>query len=132
MSRIVDDYRAALGSGKLLIQKCSECATMMMYPRYRCIACGSDDLGWQAASGDATLKSYTVVRAVPPTGFEDALPYALGVVRLDEGVQILARLHPQPNGDWVDYRCEARVEFMPASADEVHRRPVAWFGLARP
>lgn len=127
MSRIVDEFRDGLGRGELLIQKCRACGALMMYPRHRCIACGSDDLGWQAASGRGTLKSFTIVRAVPPSGFEGDLPYALGVVALEEGVQLLARLHPA-GGGWDGYGCDRPVAFAPAEATEVARRPVAWFG----
>jgi len=71
-----------------------------------------------------------VVRAVPPKGFENDLPYALGVVRLEEGVQLLARLLPDRFGDWRLYDCDSVVEFAPPSVEEIDRRPVAWFRLS--
>ena len=73
------------------------------------------------------LHSFTVLRAGAPEGFESELPYALGVIKLDEGVQLLARLTPEIDGDWRGYRCDDRVEFNPAPADRVALRPCAWF-----
>jgi uncharacterized OB-fold protein len=131
MNDLVEEFRAGLARGELLIQSCGSCNTRIMYPRYRCPACQSDELSYVGSGGVGTLHSYTIIRAVPPRGFEDDLPYALGVVKLDEGVQLLARLHPSADtGGWDGYACDQRVQFAPVSADEVARRPVAWFGPA--
>lgn len=131
MKTIVEQFGEGLAEGKLLIQSCESCGTKMLYPRHRCISCGSNELGWCEASGKGTLHSYTVVRAVPPSGFEEDLPYGLGVIKLDEGVQLLARLHPGEGDDsWGDYICDAQVEFQPVSAEQIAKRPVAWFGLS--
>jgi uncharacterized OB-fold protein len=130
MNALVEGFREGLKQGELRIQTCNACATHIMYPRHRCISCGSNDLGWTVSSGKGTLHTFTVVRAVPPSGFEDELPYALGVVKLDEGVQLMARLHPEDNvGDWSNFKGGARVAFRPAAADKVEKRPVAWFAL---
>jgi Predicted nucleic-acid-binding protein containing a Zn-ribbon len=80
-------------------------------------------------SGNGILHSFAVHRVGSPTGFEDDLPYAVGVVKLDEDVQLLARLWPDADGDWDAYTCDAPVVFRAADAEEVTRRPVAWFGL---
>jgi uncharacterized OB-fold protein len=122
-----EEFSAGLAGGRLLIQTCGNCGKPNMYPRYRCPFCQSDDLGWQEAQGNGTLMSWAVVRAVPPAGFEDELPYAVGVVRLDEGVQLLARLDPDAAGDWNEYKCDMRVRFAPRSAEQIAKRPTAWF-----
>ena len=95
----------------------------------RCPYCQSADLGWRDADGAGTLVSYSVVRAVPPNGFEDQLPYALGVIRLAEGVQLLARLEGEGEHGFDAYECDAPVRFSPHPADEMRARPVAWFRL---
>jgi uncharacterized OB-fold protein len=130
MNRFVDEFRAGLKDGTLLIQKCEDCGKLMLYPRHRCISCGSDRLGWQAAAGRGRLHSFTIVRAVPPAGFEDELPYGLGIVQLEEGVQLLARLKPDGN-DWSDYACEAEVRLSSAPSGPGGDRPVAWFERSR-
>lgn len=131
MSGIVEGFRDGLKNGELRIQTCKPCGQHMLYPRHRCISCGSDDLSWTVSSGKGVLHTYTVVRAVPPAGFEDDLPYGMGVVQLEEGVQLMARLHPDDSADgWSDYACDAPVTFCPISAADAEKRPVAWFKLS--
>lgn len=130
MDDIVAPFREGLARGELLIQSCSACGTKLMYPRHRCTSCQSDQLKYVASPGLGKLHSYTVVRAVPPRGFEDDVPYALGVVKLDEGVQLLGRLRPSKEaGDWDGYECDQRVRFSSVGEDEGEdvRREVAWF-----
>lgn len=130
MSDIVKEFHEGLADGKLLIQVCNACKSKMLYPRHRCISCHSDDLGWTEASGKGKLHTYTIVRAIPPTGFEDELPYGLGIVKLEEGVQLLGRLAPDSSsGDWATYACDAEVRFC-APPEGAAKRAVAWFELA--
>lgn len=126
-SRIVAEFRDGLARGDLLIQKCNECSRLNMYPRYACPHCQSQALGWQRASGRGVLHSFTVLRLGAPAGFEDELPYAIGVVKLDEGVQLLARLAPDAEGEWKAYRCDDRVRFVAMPAEQIQQRPCAWF-----
>lgn len=128
---IVADFRAGLARGELLIQKCNACGKLNMYPRHACPHCQSESLGWQRVSGKGVLHSFTVLRLGPPQGFENELPYALGVVKLDEGVQLLGRLVPDADGEWKSYKCDERVEFAPMSAEHAEKRPCAWFKHAK-
>ena len=128
---IVADFRAGLTRGELLVQKCNACGKPNMYPRYACPHCQSESLGWQKASGKGVLHSFTILRLGAPEGFENELPYALGVVKLDEGVQLLGRLVPDADGEWQSYKCDERVEFVPMSAAQAEQRPCAWFRHAK-
>jgi hypothetical protein len=130
-TRIVTDFRDGLARGDLLIQKCDGCSRLNMYPRYACPYCQSEALGWQRASGRGVLHSFTVLRLGAPDGFEDELPYAIGVVKLEEGVQLLARLVPDADGDWHSYRCDDPVKFAPMPAEHSRRRPCPWFSRDR-
>ena len=76
-SQIVQDFKEGLGDGKLLIQRCNDCSHLALYPRYSCVACQSENLGWIPAEGSGVLHSFTVLRAGAPEGFEQDLPYAL-------------------------------------------------------
>jgi uncharacterized OB-fold protein len=124
---IRDEFRAGLARGDLLLQKCEACGKLNMYPRHACPHCQSLSLGWQPSAGRGVLHSFTVLRMGAPEGFEKDLPYALGVVKLDEGVQLLGRLVADVGGDWHSYRCDDRVEFRPAAATAASYRPCAWF-----
>lgn len=121
---LTDEYYAALSRGELVIQQCGGCHNPIMYPKYVCPSCGSTDLGWTPTPGAGQLHSFEIQRVGAPTGFEDDLPYAVGVVKLDEGVQLLARLRPDANGGWDAYRCDMRVQF-DTTPDE--GRHIAWF-----
>lgn len=124
---IRDEFRTGLVRGKLLVQKCIHCGRLNMYPRHACPFCQSLSLGWHNSAGDGVLHSFTVLRAGAPEGFEGDLPYALGVIKLDEGVQLLARLIPDADGSWDSYRCDDRVQFKPAAPEMAARRACAWF-----
>jgi uncharacterized OB-fold protein len=124
-------YYDALARGELVVQHCKACDRTIMYPRHLCPFCYTDDLDFVAAPTTGVLHSFAVHRVGSPTGFEDELPYAVGVVKLPGDVQLLARLWPDADGDWGAYTCDATVEFRPADAAEAERRPVPWFGLAR-
>lgn len=110
--KIVSDFREGLARNELLVQQCRACGKANMWPRYACPHCQSDDLGWLKSSGSGTLHSFCVLRQGAPEGHEADLPYAIGVVKLDEGVQILARLAPSGSDDWSAYVCEDRVTFV--------------------
>lgn len=125
------EFQQHLTNGELHVQLCHDCQHKQMYPRQRCLKCYSKNLGWARVSGAGTLLSYTVMHAAPPTAFQEDLPYALGIIKLEEGPQLLARLHPQAEGEFSEYHCDQAVFFTPADADEVNRRPVAWFSPAQ-
>jgi uncharacterized OB-fold protein len=124
---MVSQFRDGLARGELLLQKCDSCGKLNMYPRYACPHCQSQSLGWEKASGRGMLHSFTVLRIGAPAGFEADLPYALGVIKLEEGVQLLARLLPDAHGEWTEYRCDAPVEFVTGPPSQPVYRPCAWF-----
>jgi uncharacterized protein len=127
---IVSDFRAGLKAGELLIQNCGDCGKPNMWPRYACPHCQSDNLGWVKSSGKGVLHSFCVLRQGAPEGFEDDLPYAIGVVKLPEGVQLLVRLEATGENDWSAYRCDDEVEFVAVERSEIERRPCATFRRA--
>ena len=130
MRPLAQEYYAGLERGELLIQHCAQCGRENMYPRVRCPYCYSDALEWKPSSGRGRLYRFTVQRAGAPTGFEDELPYALGVVRLDEDVQVLGRLSPNGGDSWDDYAVDATVELCEPKVRKQGRPPAPWFRLA--
>jgi uncharacterized protein len=117
-------------AGELRIQRCTDCERPYFYPRPVCPHCGSTDVGWFTASGDATLYSY-VINHRPAPGFEDDAPYAIAVVQLAEGPRMMANivgLPPTPEALVLDMPLRVRFEqrgdvslpvFAPAEAEEV-------------
>lgn len=129
---IVTPYYDALRLGKLLVQQCISCRRSIMYPKHRCPFCQSDELGWQEASGQGTLHSIAIQRVGAPSGFEADLPYALGVVVLEEGVRLLARMQPDADGSWSSYSCDGPVRFRAQPGTSEVRGPAVWFEAVAP
>jgi hypothetical protein len=130
MEPLTEPFYTALQRRELVLQHCKSCDRNIMYPRHRCPFCHAAELDWVQSSGTGILHSYAVHRVGPPTGFESEVPYAVGVVKLDDGVQLLGRLWADDDGDFGGYDCDCRVEFFGPSGDEIQNRPVAWFRRA--
>lgn len=131
MEALTEPYYEALRRGELVLQHCKACDRNILYPRHLCPFCYSAELDWVQADGRGTLHSFAIQRVGPPTGFEEDLPYAVGVVKLRDDVQLLGRLWPGDDGTWDSYRCDDPVEFHGATGEEIQRRPVAWFRRAK-
>lgn len=93
---IPDDDSAPFWSGcanqKLLIQCCSECRTHRWPPGPGCPACGSTQSEWVAASGTGTVFSWVVVRVPLVGALQDQVPYAVGLIALDEDIRIVSTI----------------------------------------
>ncbi|WP_024795244.1 Zn-ribbon domain-containing OB-fold protein [Tomitella biformata] len=76
---------------------CDGCGTLAFPPRYRCIACGSED-GWSLTALPRAGSVYSVVNVhVPVPGLPT--PYSLAIVELDEvGVRALVKVTGAPAG----------------------------------
>jgi uncharacterized OB-fold protein len=81
----------AAGEGRLLLQRCSDCASTIWYPRGVCPECGSTRLEWYEGSGRGTVYSYTVNRRGMGE-YRDAAPYVLAYVELEEGPRVLTNV----------------------------------------
>jgi len=84
----VTDFADHLKEGKLMGSKCCECGQVTFPPRADCLGCMSPDFEWIEYSGDAVLNTFTIIHAAP-TGFDDMVPYILGIVDLPEGGRLL-------------------------------------------
>ena len=78
------------GPPRLLLQKCAACGALRCPPEERCPACGGGDFSWQAASGRATLWSWTRIHKAYLPGFTP--PYTACLVKLEEGPVIVSAL----------------------------------------
>ncbi|WP_327748685.1 bifunctional MaoC family dehydratase N-terminal/OB-fold nucleic acid binding domain-containing protein [Streptomyces europaeiscabiei] len=104
---------------RLLIQRCSDCATLRLPWLPGCNACGSPEWDTVEASGDGTVYSYVVMHHPPFPAFEP--PYAVGLVELAEGVRIVSNIIGVPY-DKVRIGMSVRLEF--ARYDEGLELPV--------
>jgi len=82
-------WEAAL-AGRLKVQYCRACDRHQFYPRRFCTTCLSDGIEWVQASGKGRVYTYTVCHVAAHPAFEARVPYAIGMIELDEGVRMLA------------------------------------------
>ena len=127
--------------GRLMIKRCLDCGQAHHYPRPHCPFCGSARTEWLSACGDATVYSFSIVRAAPR-------PTAVAVVELPEGPRLTtaivnADVHalaigeavqmttmPGENGLAVPVFTTARAEAARAYSARVLRQAHAVDGLA--
>ena len=83
-------YWGAALEGTLKIQYCRACARHQFYPRRFCTDCLSEEIVWVPASGSGRIYTYTVCHVAGHPAFEAHVPYAIGLIELDEGVRMLA------------------------------------------
>jgi uncharacterized OB-fold protein len=76
--------------GKLLIQRCTACATLRHPPAPVCIACHSFDWDTVETSGRGSLYSFVIMHYPEVAPFDH--PNAIGLIELEEGVRLVAGL----------------------------------------
>jgi uncharacterized OB-fold protein len=78
-------YWAAARRGVVLLQRCDECALVWHPPAPICLRCRTTAWSWLPATGVATLHSWTCVVHSVHDQVRTAVPYLVGLVRLEEG-----------------------------------------------
>ncbi|UXY37146.1 Zn-ribbon domain-containing OB-fold protein [Streptomyces albidocamelliae] len=85
-------YWAAAAEGRLLIRRCADCGRAHHYPREFCPYCWSERVGWEEASGRATLYTWSTVHRNDLPPFGERTPYTAAVVDLAEGPRMMTQL----------------------------------------
>lgn len=78
----------------LVRQQCNACGTSFFTPQIAFCKCHSEDWQWATSSGKGTLYSATRVYKAPVPNFP--VPYALAIVELDEGWNMLSNVVNTP------------------------------------
>ena len=76
---------------RLEAEKCGSCGAIAFPPRPICPDCGGRNFAPIRLAESGRLLTYTIIR-VPPAGFEDQSPYALGIAELDDGAKLTAQV----------------------------------------
>ncbi|MCC0056239.1 MAG: OB-fold domain-containing protein [Rhodobiaceae bacterium] len=108
ISQDTAQFWEGLKQNKLLIQKCSDCGTLIHPPEPVCRNCQSLDLGTIEASGKGTVFSFVVAHHPKVAAFD--YPHPIGLVELDEGVRIVAPLTGVDPGE-IEIGMKVVVEF---------------------
>jgi uncharacterized protein len=93
---IAASFNQYLQEKKLMGVQCTNCRALYLPPRTICYQCQNDRMIWVELAGRGKLAAFTMVYIGPTfmneLGFDKTNPYLTGVVALDEGVKISARL----------------------------------------
>ena len=99
---------------------CTRCGAVYLPPRPLCEKCRNTEMRWTRMSGAGRLTAFTSISIGPPAmqaeGYDRDNPYCTGVVKLDEGPGIVARI------EGVDARNPESIEIgTPVTAMYLHR-----------
>src|SRR6476661_8104796 len=85
-------YWDGLREQKLMMPRCDDCSSYWFPPSLLCPRCNSANWTWTKTSGRGRVFSYVVNPGVYDTAFDEEVPYAVAVGRLDEGRGIYENL----------------------------------------
>ena len=83
----IEQFYKFVSERRLMAAKCKKCGTMLLPPRPMCTKCFSSDLEWVELKNKGKLLTYTVIH-VSPKQFELLIPYAVGIVKLEDGPKL--------------------------------------------
>ncbi len=105
------NYADSLTEGKIRGSKCSKCDTLHLPPRPVCPGCGGSEMTWGDVSGDGVIRAFTVVH-VPLSTMVGRSPYAVAVVKLDDGPSVTGLLLEVDEGDTLSVGARVVAEFV--------------------
>lgn len=89
-------YEQFLREERLMGSRCKKCEALFVPPRPICIKCHGSDMEWIEMKGKGKLSAFTCIAIGPPfmiaEGYDRKNPYCSGVVELEEGVRVDARI----------------------------------------
>ena len=89
-------YEQFLNEEKLMGSRCKKCGALYTPPRPICIKCYSTDMEWVEMEEKGRLAAFTCIAVGPPfmieEGYDRKHPYVSGVVELEEGARVVARI----------------------------------------
>ncbi|MBL7176058.1 MAG: Zn-ribbon domain-containing OB-fold protein [Desulfobacteraceae bacterium] len=89
-------YEQYLKEERLMGSKCKKCNALFVPPRPICIKCHGEEIEWVQMKGKGKLAAFTCITIGPSfmiaEGYNRKNPYCSGVVELEEGVRVDARL----------------------------------------
>ena len=112
-----EPFWQACKEGRLLIMNCRHCSKPFFYPRRSCPSCWSEEVEWLESKGRGTIWTLSEV-AISLWGdaWDDAVPYTVAVIDLDEGVRMASRL---VDGSGWKIGDRVQVTFQPGENDIV-------------
>jgi hypothetical protein len=76
---------------RLEAARCTSCGFVAFPPRLVCPECQGRQFETVRLAEEGTIETFTVIE-VGPSGFRDETPYAVAIVKLDDGVRLTAQV----------------------------------------
>jgi len=90
-----EKFWEGLKKGEIWATKCKRCGSLYYPPQRDCPVCMTSELEWYKLSDRGELMTYTVVKA-KPQGYEDREDYTIGIVRTEDGVDLMCWIKGVP------------------------------------
>lgn len=109
---------------RLMGTRCKQCSRLYVPPRAICPQCHAAQLEWAETSGKGKLAAFTVIYSGPAfmleQGFDRSHPYISGIVMLEEGLAISARITglDASRPESIKIGTALQVDFVEHGADE--------------
>ena|SRR5208283_684738 len=121
----IENFYNYCAIGKLMGVKCTRCGTLNCPPRGICQKCLGTGTKWIQLKGDGVLLTYTVIH-FPPTQFLSLAPYAVGIVKLEEGPNLPAMIK-NIDFDHLKIGIPLQIDFETATPEEWPKWPRYFF-----
>lgn len=122
---LVENFYMFCAERKLMGVRCKQCGAVICPPRSICPKCSADTFDWMELKGRGKLLTYTIIH-FPPSQFQALAPYAVGIIKLEQGPQLSGMIK---NVKLEDLRIEMdlQVDFETALPKEWPRWPRYFF-----
>ena len=125
-------FNQFLGEKKLMGSRCVKCGALYLPPRPLCTKCQSTQMEWVEMKGKGKLAAFTAISVGPSfmcqQGYDRNNPYLTGIVQLEEGPKISARLLnvDAKNPETVKVSIPMTVEFVESGAGPTKKTSLAF------
>ncbi len=104
-------YFDFIGEGRIMGSRCGVCGDVSLPPRPVCKECGSVEMRWEELGGEGEVRAYSVIN-IPLSRMEDHSPYAVGVVKLDDGPSVSGLILGVTSGDELSVGSRVEAEYV--------------------
>ena len=116
-------YEQYLKEERLMDSRCQECDARYVPPLSICVKCFRSEMEWVEMKGKGRLAAFTCITIAPPfmiaQGYNRKNPYISGVVELEEGGRVDARIEGLDPGkpDEIKVGMPLKVKYLHTEVD---------------